>query len=61
MPVVFRGAHANPQWSRACPVVAVKKRIASTWAEMYALIWSTGTIVQPQAVSRGHAAFASGL
>ena len=24
MPVVLLGAHANPQWSRACPVAAVK-------------------------------------
>ena len=60
-PVVLRGAHANPQWSRVCAVDALKKRSASTCAARYAAICSTGTIVQPQAVSRGHAPFASGL
>ena len=53
---------------REPPVVArpdaddtLKERIASTWAETYAAICSKGTIVQPHAVSRGHAPFASGL
>ena len=60
-PVVLRGAHAKPQWSLGCALVALKWRSAFTCADRYAAICSTGTIVQPHAVSRGHAPFASGL